>query len=100
MQLARDLNRQRSPDHRERISKAVASVTEHFRDGRDGELPAIQASPLLAQVIALAGASDASPDGYARAIDALAAVLEDTRSAAQRIRTDSPRSAETLDSGG
>ena len=82
VQLARELNARRPSDHRERISRAVASVTEYFRDGVEGELPSDQASPLLAQVAALAGASDASPEGYARAIDALAAGLDDTHSAA------------------
>ncbi len=88
VQFARELNHRRAPDHRERISRAVASVREYFRDGVEGELPSNQASPLLARVLALEGASDASPEGYAQAIDALAACLEDTRSAAQRIRID------------
>lgn len=99
VRLARELNEHRPPDHRERISAAVASVREYFRDGVEGELPSNQASPLLAQVTALAGASDASPEGYARAIDALAAALDDTRSSAQRMRTDPPQGAQTLDSG-
>lgn len=78
VQLARKLNQQRSPDHRERISAAVASVREYFRDGPAGELLSSQASPLLARVTALDWACDASPEGYALAIDALA-VLASTR---------------------
>ena len=93
VQLARKLNQQRSSDHRERISAAVASVREYFRDGREGELPSNQASPLLARVTALDWACDASPEGYARAIDALAAGLDETRNAAQRMRTNPPQRA-------
>lgn len=93
VQLARELNAHRPPDHRERISAAVASVREYFRDGVEAELPSKQASPLLAQVTALAGASDASPEGYARAIDTLTAGLDDARNAAQRMRTNPPQTA-------
>lgn len=94
VQLARELNAQRPPDHRESISRAVASVTEYFRDGVEAELPSHQASPLLAQVTALAGASEASPEGYARAIDALAAGLDDIRSAARPMRPEFNPSAQ------
>ncbi len=72
------------------LDRAVASVTEYFRDDVEGELPSDRASPLLARVTALDWACDASPEGYARAIDALAAGLDDIRSAAQRMRTNPP----------
>lgn len=76
LQEARELNLERPPDHRERIATAVASVQEYFRHGPEADLPANQSSPLLACVLALGQASEASPEGYAQAIDALATALD------------------------
>ena len=67
---ARELNDRRAPDHQERIANAVASVTEHFRDGT-GDLRFDEGS-LLAQITDLVQASGSSREGYRRAIDELA----------------------------
>lgn len=85
--LARQLNDRRAPDHQERVAKAVASVREYFRDG-EGDLPTDAAS-LLTEVLALVGASGSSPEGYGRAIDALAASLNESRNVSRRRQTDS-----------
>ncbi len=64
VELARELNARRPPDHRERISRAVASVAEYFRDGVEDELPSDQASPLPAQVTAFGAAAYYLTDGF------------------------------------
>jgi hypothetical protein len=86
--LARELNDKRAPDHQERVAKAVASVREYFRDGEAG-LPTDEAS-LLAQVIELFRASGSSPEGYGRTIDALALSLDESRNVSRRRHTSSP----------
>jgi len=85
--LARELNDRRAPDHQEQVAKAVASVREYFRDA-EADLPTDEAS-LWAQLRALVGASGSSPEGYDRAIDALAVSVEESRNVLRRPNTSS-----------
>ena len=87
--LARELNDRRAPDHQERMAKAVASVREYFRDSR-GDLPTKNDWP-LAQVADVLRASGSSPEGYGRAIDALAISLDERRHVSRRPISSRPR---------
>ena len=65
--LARELNSLRTPDHRERMSQAVAVTQEYFRLDLDSALPAAGADALLDGVRELDAACDASRTGYEEA---------------------------------
>lgn len=74
--LARALNAIRSPDHRERISYAVADTREYFRANPEAELPAPGEDPLFDMVQTLASACESSPEGFARSCDDLQRILD------------------------
>ena len=65
--LARELNEGRAPDHRERITRAIAVTQEFFRLGPDSPLPGPGADALLDGVRELESASDGSRQGYEEA---------------------------------
>ena len=65
--LARELNGQRPPDHRERMSRAVALTEDYFRRGPESALPAQGADALLDAVRELDRACEGSRSGYEEA---------------------------------
>jgi hypothetical protein len=65
--FARELNELRAPDHRERISQAVAVTREYFRPRPDSALPAAGADALLDAVRELETACEGSRSGYEEA---------------------------------
>jgi hypothetical protein len=65
--LARELNALRPPDHRERMSQAVAVTQEYFRLRPESPLPPQGADALLDGVRELESACDASREGYEEA---------------------------------
>ena len=81
LRLARELNAVRSPDHRERISYAVADTREYFRAHPEAELPAPGADALFDTVQTLASACESSPEGFARSCDDLRRTLDQQKGA-------------------
>lgn len=76
LRLARELNALRPPDHRERISRAVAETREYFRTGPEAALPAPRQDLLLDRIEALASGCEASPEGFARICDDLQEIVD------------------------
>jgi hypothetical protein len=76
LRLARELNAIRSPDHRERISYAVADTREYFRANPEAELPAPGKDALFDMVQTLASACESSPEGFARSCDELQRTMD------------------------
>lgn len=82
LRLARELNALRPPDHRERISYAVAHTREYFRTSPDAELPAPGEDALFDLVRTLASACESSPEGFARSCDDLQRTVDQQKGAA------------------
>lgn len=82
LRLARELNALRPPDHRDRISYAVADTREYFRASPEAALPAPGEDALFDLVQTLASACEASPEGFARICDDLQEIVEQQEGAA------------------
>lgn len=76
LRLARELNALRPPDHRERISYAVADTREYFRADPEAELPVPGEDALFDMVQTLASACESSPEGFARSCDDLQRTID------------------------
>lgn len=82
LRLARELTAIRSPDHRERIVRAVADTQEYFRPSPEAELPAPGGDALFDMVRTLASACESSPEGFARSCDDLQRIVDQQKGAA------------------
>jgi hypothetical protein len=82
LRLARELNVLRPPDHRDRISYAVADTQEYFRASPEAGLPAPGEDALFDLVQTLASGCEASPEGFARICDDLQEIVEQQEGAA------------------
>lgn len=82
LRLARQLNTLRPPDHRERITRAVADTQEYFRPGPESDLPAPGEDALFDMVQTLASACESSPEGFARSCNDLERIVDQRKGAA------------------
>ncbi len=81
LRRARELNALRPPDHRERISYAVADTREYFRADPEAELPAPGEDALFDLVQTLASACESSPEGFARSCQDLQRIVDQQKGA-------------------
>lgn len=82
LRLAREMNELRPPDHRERISRAVADTREYFRSDPEAELPTPGENALFDGVQRLVDACESSPEGYARSCNDLQRLVDQQEGAA------------------